>query len=92
MTLIMGQATVPSNSTVPLFQIPPGFVSVTMYNINTSTVFLGTSASVSPTNGLVMHSVPTSFTGSMTSKAAMIYGANTAGTGTSINYIIDSDQ
>ena len=89
MTLIMGQFTV-TTSTVPIFQVPPGACSITMYNTTATNVWLGTSTAVTSTNGLVMHTIPTSFQNFMTSKGAQIYGFASAAT--SINIIIATDQ
>jgi hypothetical protein len=93
MTLIMGQMTVPAASTIPTIQIPPGSVSVNLYNTSGVPVFLGTSTAVTSTNGLVMSVTPASFQGYMTGKGAVIYAANTSATSVAtFNYVIDSDQ
>lgn len=87
--LIMGQYTV-TTSTVPIFTVPPGPCAVTMYNTNAQTVWLGTSTAVTVNNGLVLHTVPTSFQSFMTSKGSQIYGF--ASVATSINVVIVTDQ
>jgi hypothetical protein len=90
-TYVMGQATVPSSSTVPLFTVPPGFCNVTMYNLNTVTsVFVGTSTAVTTANGLQCHSIPTSFSGYIGSKGATFYGTTGVATASSVNYIIST--
>lgn len=93
MAVIMQQFTVTS-ATAAIFNIPPGYFYASMYNsaANTAvTAYLGTSPGVSATNGMVMHSVPTSFQGSMTSKGALVYGFATGGTAI-LNLLMITDQ
>lgn len=93
MALVMGAATVPASSTVPLFSIPASLCNVTFYNVNTAatTVYIGTSTALTSTNGLQCHSIPTSFFTYVGNKGATLY-ATTGGTvASSINYIITTD-
>lgn len=89
---IMGQSTVPASNTVPLFQIPPGLVNVTIYNVNTAAtnVYIGTTAKVTSTDGMVCHSIPTSFFGYMGSSGIMLYGTTGGAVASSINYVIST--
>ncbi len=93
MPLIMGNATVPANNTVPIFTVPPSFCSVTFYNVNPSTAsaYIGTSTAVSSANGLVCHSVPVSFETFMGSKGATFYATTGGAVATSVNYLIATD-
>ena len=89
----MGQATVPASSTVPIFTVPPSYCSVTFYNINTAatSAYIGTSTSVTTTNGMVCHSIPVSFQAFIGSKGATFYATSGGATATSVNYIISTD-
>ena len=93
MPLIMGNATVPASSTVAIFTVPPSFCSVTFYNVNPSTAsaYIGTSTSVTSTNGLVCHSIPVSFQTFMGSKGATFYSTTGGAVATSVNFIVVTD-
>lgn len=88
----MGQVTVPNASTVALFTIPGGLCNATFWNLSAANVYVGTSTAVTAVNGLQCHSIPTSFFNYVSSKGAVFYGANTAGTSAVVNYIIVTDQ
>jgi hypothetical protein len=88
MSYIMGQATAPSSSTVPLLTVPPGLCNVNFWTSGVPTLFIGTSVNVGPSNGLQCHSVPASFNSYVTSKGASFYCANTSATNTSVNYLL----
>ena len=90
--LTMGNATVPSAKTVPIFTVPPGFCNVTFWNIGVNTVFIGTGTVTTSSNGMTCHSVPTSIDSYLTSTSVTFYGANTAASGASVQYVISSDQ
>lgn len=92
MAYVMGQATAPSNNTVPLFRVPSGLCNVTFWNVSTPNVYVGTSTAVTATNGLQCHSIPTSFSNYVSSSGATFYGANTAATPGVVNYIIVTAQ
>ena len=95
MAYVMGQVTVASGSTVPLFTVPPSLCNVTFWNSSTSAtniVSVGTSTAVTSANGLQCHSIPTSFNSYVSSRGATFYGANTSGTNGLINYVIVTDQ
>jgi hypothetical protein len=92
MVNILTQVTVPANATVPVFMIPPGYFSATIYSTAASSVFLGTSTAVTATNGYVVHTVPTSFNGAMTSKANQVYAANPSGGAVTFNLFMITDQ
>lgn len=92
MAYVMGQATAPSTSTVPLFTVPSGLCNVTFWNVSVPNIYVGTSTAVTAVNGLTCHSIPTSFSNYVSSKGATFYGANTSATGGVVNYIIVTDQ
>jgi hypothetical protein len=90
--LIMGQIQLTNSASVQrAIEIPSGAVSVVLYNTGSATVWLGSGTAITTSNGLVMHTVPTSFQGWMTGQAAQLY-ALTAGTAASFNYILMTDQ
>jgi hypothetical protein len=88
----LGQATVPASNTVPLFQVPPGWCNVTIYNVNTAatSVYLGSNSKVSPADGIICHSVPTSFFGYMGSSGIMVWGTTGGTIASSVNYLIST--
>lgn len=73
MALILTQYSL-STSTVPLFTVPPGTSSITIYNTGANTAYLGTSTAITTTNALVVHTVPTQIQGFPTSKGGQVYG------------------
>lgn len=92
MSYVMGQAAVGSTSTVPIFTIPGGLCNVTFWNTSTPNIYVGTSTAVTSSNGLVCHSIPTNFFTYVSSKGAVLYGANTSATSGIVNYVIVTDQ
>jgi hypothetical protein len=97
----MGQWNVPGGTVATAtFQIPPGPYNITVYNTNTNTLWMGigTSATVAPNlgtaNGLVMHSIPTTWTGYQGSKAGYLYALSTTATATltAFNYIMVTQE
>lgn len=90
--LTIGNSTVPSASTVAVFRVPSGFCNITFWNIGANTVWLGPGSAVTTSNGMTCHSVPTSFESYLTSAPATFYGANTAASGASVQFVLSSDQ
>lgn len=88
----MGQATVPGSNTVRVFTLPAGLCNVSIYNLGTQSVFLGTSANVTTSNGLQCHSVPTSFNSYVSSSGTDVFGTTGNATAGTINYVIVTDQ
>ena len=93
--MIMGSATVPAGTTgTLLFNIPPSYCSVTFYNLATASVWVGTSTAVTSANGLLCHSIPTSFQAFVGSKGGPLYGTTGSTVNTSVatvQYIIVTD-
>jgi hypothetical protein len=59
MALIMGTITVPGNSTVPAFTMPPGYCNLLLYQPSQAQpVFLGTSARVTSASGIQLSQSP----------------------------------
>ena len=84
----MGQWAV--SGTVPVFQIPPGPVAVTMY-APTGVVYTGLSATMSTVSGMSVPTVPVTFQGFPNSKGAQIYATTgTAATTVAIHYVIST--
>lgn len=90
MTYVIGQATAPTGATVALFTVPPGLCNVTFWNPSAVPVLMSTSKATA-SNGVVCHSIPTSFFTYVSNAGATVYGANTSGTAASVNYIIATD-
>jgi len=89
----MGQIVVTTAAgVVPLLRLPAGLCNVTFWNSAlTGTVYVGTSTAVTASNGLVCHSIPTSFFQYVSSGGTQLYGTAATATGT-ISYILVSDQ
>jgi hypothetical protein len=88
MSYMMGQATAPTSATTALFTVPPGLANVTFWNVSGGTVYVGTSAAVTTSDGLQCHSIPTNFSSYVSSKGTTLYGANVSGTAATVNYVI----
>lgn len=90
MALIMGNATVPTSGTVPLFFLPAGQCNVTFWNPSTSgTAYVGSGTAVSSANGLQCHSIPTSFNTYIGNKGMQLYAVSN-GTPCTVQYILNS--
>jgi hypothetical protein len=91
MTVIVGSATVPSNSTVAVFSLPPGYSNSVIYQVNNpQAVYIGTSPRVSPVNGMPVPVTPLNqetYTGSAN---ATIYATTGNATASSFSYIIST--
>lgn len=92
MALNMGQWTVAASATTSTLILPAGPYQLILYNTGANPLYMGTGQNVSPTNGLVMHSVPTSFQGFQASGVQKLWVANTAATGAGFNYVISTMQ
>lgn len=89
MSLIMGQAAIAG--TTPAFTIPPGGCSITVYSGAATTLYLGTSARLTATNGYAVSTYPTTFNAYNSSAGATVYGLNTAATTLAVNYIVSTE-
>ena len=88
MALTFGQASVAG--TVPLFTVPPGAVSLSFYSAAATTLYVGTSKTVSAANGYAVTTYPTTIGAFPTSTGAIVYGLNTAATTLAVNYVIST--
>ena len=91
---MMGSLVVPTGTTgpVPIIRVPAGLCNITFWNNSlTGTVYVGSSTTVTSANGLVCHSIPTSFFNYVYSAGVQLYGTAATAAGT-ISYIIVTDQ
>jgi hypothetical protein len=86
-----GAWAVPASSTVPVFFIPP-LSNITLYNIGAQQVYLGTSAQVSAANGLVCHSIPTTFFTHVGSRGTQVYATTGNATPGTVNYLLVTSE
>jgi hypothetical protein len=89
--IIMGQATVPASNTVPIFTVPPSYSAVTFYSLSAQATYIGTSTAVTTSNGMVCHSLPTSFNAFIGSKGVTFYATTGNATAATVNYIISTN-
>ena len=92
MSIVMGQATVPSSSTVQVFILPPGTVNTTIWQPTpaAATVYVGTSVNVSAINGLPVPATPMNAESYVTSKSTPVWATTGNATAASFQYIISS--
>jgi hypothetical protein len=90
MPMVMGQATVPSNSTVQVFILPPGTVNTTFWQPTPATtqIFLGTSPNVTTVNGMLLTVTPVNAESYVSSRGTPVYATTGNATGSSFQYII----
>ena len=93
MSIILGNATVPSSSTVAVFRLPPGYANVTVYQPTTpQAVYIGTSNAVATTNGLLLQNTPFNMETYSGSSGAAIWATTGNSTASSFNYIISTSS
>ena len=91
MSVNMGQAAIAG--TVQAFIIPPGACSVTVWSGAATTLYLGTSKTLTSSNGYAVSTYPTTFAAFSSSAGEQVYGLNTASSSTlAVNYIISSES
>ncbi len=92
MSVILGAATVPSSSTVPVFTMPPGPANLTVFQPTpaTATVYLGTSPGVTATNGMPVPVTPLSQESYHGSRGATYYATTGSATASSFSYLIST--
>jgi hypothetical protein len=91
-SLEIGAWSVAASSTVAIFTIPPGPVAVTFWNAGAQAVYVGASTTVSVTNGLQCHSIPTQFNTWPFSKGQQLYATTGNATAATIQYIVSTSQ
>jgi hypothetical protein len=90
-SVILGNATVPSNATVAVFRLPPGYSNMTMYQPATAqSVYVGTSNTVAPTNGMPVPNTPLNQETYTGSQGATIWATTGNATASSFSYIIST--
>ena len=93
MAIEIGAWSVPASSTAAIFNIPPGPVSVTFWNVGAQTVYIGaSSAGTNVNNSLQCHSIPTNFNTWPFSKGLQLYATTGNATAGTIQYIVSSGQ
>jgi hypothetical protein len=91
MSVIAGQATVPSSSTVTVFRLPPGYSNFTVFQpTQVQPVYIGTSNGVTATNGMPVPNTPLSQETYTGSAGAAIWATTGNATASSFNYIIST--
>lgn len=85
----MSQATVPSNSTVQVFILPPGTVNTTMFiPAGNQAVYIGTSVNVSSINGMQLTQTPVNVESYVSSRGTPVWATTGNATASSFQYII----
>jgi hypothetical protein len=91
MSIILGNATVPSSSTVAAFRLPPGYSNMTLYQPATpQPVYIGTSNTVAATNGMPVPNTPLNQETYTGSAGATIWATTGNATASSFSYIIST--
>jgi len=91
MSMIMGTAVVPANSTVVTFYLPAGLSNFTVYQPTTpQRVFIGTSVNVSASSGIPVPVTPLSQEVYNSSPGAAYYATTGNGTASTFCYIIST--
>lgn len=92
MSLEIGAWSVPASGTAPIFNIPPGPVSVTFWNVGAQAIYIGASSAVTISNGLQCHSIPTTFNSWPFSKGLQLWATTGNATAGTIQYIVSTAQ
>jgi hypothetical protein len=91
MSIILGQATVPSSSTVPVFTLPSGVANFLVFQPSQpQQVFIGTSPNVTATSGAPVPVTPLSTELYVASKGVTYYGTTGNATASSFHYLIST--
>lgn len=89
MSIILGQATVPSSSTVAVFTLPGGLCNFTIYQpTQPQAVYVGTSANVAATNGLPVPVTPLQQETYVAGRGVTYFATTGNNTASSFYYII----
>jgi len=91
MSVILGNATVPSSSTVALFHLPPGYSNMTVFQPSQAqAVYLGTSNALTAANGMLVPVTPANAETYVGSAGAAIYATTGNNTASSFSYILST--
>ena len=85
----MGQAAIAG--TAPAFTIPPGACSVSVWSPAATTLYLGTSARLTASNGYAVPTYPAGVSAFSGSAGTPVYGLNTAATTLAVYYILSTE-
>lgn len=90
MAILMGNATIPSNSTVQVFILPPGTVNTVMFQPlpAATTVYVGTSVNVSSKNGMLLTATPVNMESYISSSGTPVWATTGGATAASFQYLI----
>lgn len=89
MTIVVGSATVPSNSTVAVFSMPAGLCNFTLYQpTQAQVVYVGTTARLTSVNGLPIPASPLYQESYNSTAGVTMYATTGNGTASSFQYII----
>ena len=91
MSVILGQATVPSSSTVAVFTLPAGLCNFTLYQpTNPQAVYVGTSPAVASTNGMPVPVTPLQQETYVAGRGVTYYATTGNGTASSFCFMIST--
>lgn len=89
--ITMGQASIPANSTVAVFFLPPGYCNYTIYQPTTpQVVYIGPGTALTTANGLPVTPTPIVSENYSTGRGTMIYATTGNATASTFQYIISS--
>lgn len=92
MSLLMGQITVPGNSTVAVFSVPPGYSNGVFFQptAGTQAIYIGSSASVSSSNGQLLSVTPISQESYVGSRPQMVWATTGNATAATFFYMVST--
>ena len=91
MSVIVGQVTVPANSTVAAFRLPSGLCNFTLYQPTTAqAVYVGSGTAVTSTNGLPVPVTPLNQETYVNNAGVTYYATTGNNTASSFQYIIST--
>jgi hypothetical protein len=89
--ITIGTASVPANSTVAVFALPPGYCNFTIYQPSTpQSVYIGPGSVLTITNGMIVTNTPVNSENYSPGRGTMIYATTGNATASTFCYIISS--
>lgn len=93
MSIVMGNVAVPGNATIPVFLLPTGLSNFTVFQQSGASVYVGSSASVSNKNGLLVPVSPANIESYNSTGGGQQFYATTGSTlSSSFQFIISTAQ
>lgn len=90
--ILLGQATVPSSTTVAVFSLPPGYAEVIIYQVSQpQAVYVG-GPHVAATNGMPVPVTPANMETYTGSAGSTMYATTGNATASSFSYVIITPQ